>query len=190
MCLKQHHWTDEEKKGGGGNTDIHSIIQTPSVGHSISLVATHKYKHICKSGRRRASRDQPNPSHPIPYSPSSSSYCNYSPSINWKLRLPQVPVKSLPEYCSNWVPGSLNGHLAHALVRFTKSSAPKHLTLLVGWILWLVGRSASMFSAPGARLRSALETLLARSTKRLRKSHSKVSQLFSRSRGVGGEKKG
>jgi len=47
-----------------------------------------------------------------------------------------------------------------------------------------------MFSAPGARLRSALERLLARSTKRLRRSHSKASQLFSRSREVGGEKKG
>jgi len=47
-----------------------------------------------------------------------------------------------------------------------------------------------MLSAPGAMLRSALETLLARRTKRWRRNQSKVIQFFSRSRGVGGEKNG
>src|SRR5437879_10829704 len=75
------------------------------------------------------------------------------------------------------MPGALNGHLFHAIVRFTNSSVPRHLTLLLGGIVWWAGRLVSMFSAPGARLRSALVTLLARRTKRWRMSHSKVSQL-------------
>ena len=132
MCLKQHHWIDEEKKGGG-NTDIHSIIQTPSDGHSISLVATHKYKHICKSGRRRASRDQPNPSHPIPYLPSFSC-CNYSPSINRKLHRTQIPARILFKLGTGILkrPPRPRPREIHQIVRPQTPHPPGWLNTLVG----------------------------------------------------------